>query len=100
MVAMETSYFISGYILTIIGRPVARIFRRGVAGVCCMHVCMQKHAIVVGLGTSCPRKFLENRCSEVASEAIWGQKQNCSSLHGSQGIAVFSCPYIFICQVR
>ena len=32
-----------------------------------------------GWGACSPRKFLEIRCSEIASEAILGQKQSCCS---------------------
>ena len=53
-------------------RPVARIFRRGVT-------CMHKHARLGGSGGMLPQEILENRCSEIASEAILGQKQNRSS---------------------
>ena len=31
------------------------------------------------MGACSPRTFLEIRCSEIASEAILGQKQSCSS---------------------
>ena len=41
-----------------------------------LYVCMHKHARVGGLGACSPRKFLEIRSSEVASEAILGQKQS------------------------
>ena len=34
-------------------------------------VCMHKHARLGGVGTCFPRKILEMRCSEIASEAIW-----------------------------
>ena len=54
-------------------RHIARIFRRGVT-------CMHKHARLGGSGGMlCQEIFLENRCSEIASEAILGQKQNHSS---------------------
>ena len=35
--------------------------------------------MVGGLGACSPRKFLEIRCSEIASEAILGQRQSHSS---------------------
>ena len=40
-----------------------------------LYACVHKHA---RLGGSGGRKFLEIRCSEIASEAILGQKQSCS----------------------
>ena len=40
-----------------------------------------------GLGACSPKKFLEIRCSESASEAILGQKQSCNSYHGSRSTA-------------
>ena len=43
-------------------------------------VCMHKHARLGGGAETCyPRKFLEIRCYEIASETIVGQKQSCSS---------------------
>ena len=43
-------------------------------------VCMHKHARLGGSGGICsPRRFLEIRCSMIASEAILGQKQSRSS---------------------
>ena len=47
-------------------------------------VCMQDHA--GGLGACFLRKFLEIRCSEIASEVILGQKQS-GVLHHSWSIA-------------
>ena len=46
-----------------------------------------------GLGVCSPRKVLEIRCSELASEAILGQKQSRSS-YMAQGVfhPIFSCP--------
>ena len=41
--------------------------------------CMNMHARGVWPGACSPRKFLEIRCSEIASEAILGQKQSGSS---------------------
>ena len=47
-----------------------------------LYVCMYKHAKVRGPGACSPRKFLEIRCSKIASE------QSCSSyIHGSRSIA-------------
>ena len=39
-------------------------------------------------GDAPPRKFLEIRCSEIASGAIFGQKQRCSSYYFIQFLAV------------
>ena len=57
-------------------RPVARISEGGLHE--CVHICMHKHARLVGLGAYSSRKFLEMRCSEIASEtkcravvAVW-----------------------------
>ena len=62
--------------MSLIGnRPVVRIFRRGVTWMSDLH----KHARLVGSGGMLPRKFLETRCSEIASEAIFRQKQSRSS---------------------
>ena len=44
-----------------------------------LYVCMHKHARVGGSGGMFPPNFLESRCSEIASEAILGQKQIRSS---------------------
>ena len=44
------------------------------------------HARLGGLGACFPRKFLEIRCSEIASEVILGQKQS-GVLHRSWSIA-------------
>ena len=44
-----------------------------------MNVCMHKDARLGGLGACSPRKILEIRCSEVASEAILGQKRSRSN---------------------
>ena len=46
---------------------------------CDMYVWLHKHARLRGLGACSPRKFLEIRCSEMASEAILGQSQSRSS---------------------
>ena len=53
-------------------RPVARIFRRGVTWMSDL----RKHACKTrgGLGACSPRKFFEIRCSEIASEAIFGHR--------------------------
>ena len=61
---------------------IARIFRRGLHEclVClvCMYACIIKDSRVVGSGGMLPKEILEIRCSEIASEAILGQKQSCS----------------------
>ena len=44
-----------------------------------MYVCMHKSARVGGHGGMLPQEILEIRCSEIASEAILGQKQ-CRSI--------------------
>ena len=53
-------------------RPVARIFRRGVTCVsdvnACVYICKSREV----WGHAPPRKILEIRCSEIASEAILG----------------------------
>ena len=56
-------------------RPIGRIFRRGVTWMPDLH----KHARLEGLGACSPRRFFKNRCSEIASEVILGQKQSRSS---------------------
>ena len=75
-------------------RPVARIFRRG------LHVCqMQVYACISmqDYGMLSQENFTEMRCSEIASEAILGQKQSRSSymthciLH-----SIFGCPCIHL----
>ena len=71
---------------TLFSDPVARIFARGLHG-CVM--CMQ--ARLGGGGV-----FLEIRCSEIASEAILGQKQHRSSSvrYMAHGVLypIFGCP--------
>ena len=54
----------------------------------CMYTYMPKHARLGGLGAS-----LEIRCSEIASEAILGQKQSRSS-YMARGVLhpIFGCP--------
>ena len=44
-----------------------------------LHIWMYEYARLGGSGGMPPRKFLEIRCSEIASEAILGQKQSGSS---------------------
>ena len=44
-----------------------------------------------------PRKVLEIRCSDIASEAILGQKQSCSSCMARRALhPIFSCPYMHL----
>ena len=58
-----------------------------------LYVCMHKHARLGGLGACFLRKILGIRCSEIASGAILGQKQSCSS-YMARGVlhAIFGCP--------
>ena len=46
-----------------------------------VHVCMYKHLILGGVWGHAPPGifYIEIRCSEIASEAILGQKQSCST---------------------
>ena len=56
-----------------------------------MHVCIHKHPSMLS-----PKEFLEIRCSEIASEAILGQKQSRSSyVHGSRSIASNFCLFMY-----
>ena len=74
-------------------RPVARIFRRGVTWVSDVYVCMHKHARLGGSGGMLPHENFRMRCSEIASEAILGQKQSRSS-YMARGVLhqIFGCP--------
>ena len=55
---------------------------------------MHKHARLEG--ASSPRKFWKIRYSEIASEAILGQKQGCSSYMVHRALhTVFVCPYVW-----
>ena len=55
----------------------------------CMYAYISKQARKTrGSGGCSPRKFLEIRCSEVASGAIFGQKQSRSSYYFIQFLAV------------
>ena len=48
------------------------------------------------MGTCSPIKFLEIKCSEIASEAILGQKQSGSSYMARRVLhPIFGCPCIF-----
>ena len=48
------------------------------------------------MGTCSPIKFLEIKCSEIASEAILGQKQSGSSYMACRVLhPIFGCPCIF-----
>ena len=76
-------------------RPVARIFRSGVTWM------SDKHARLGESGGMPPRNFLGIRCSEIASEAILGQKQSCSS-YMARGVLhpIFDCPRMhLLCQL-
>ena len=58
-------------------RPVARTFRRRVTWLSVVYVCMYKHTRSMTRGAwghAPPGKFLEIRCSEIASEAILGDR--------------------------
>ena len=53
-----------------------------------LYVCMHKHARLGGSGACSPRKFFfKIGCSDIASEAIFGQKPSRSSCSGSWSIA-------------
>ena len=55
----------------------------------CMYACINKQACKTrGIGACTPRKFFEIRCSDIASEAILGQKQSCSSYMARHFLAV------------
>ena len=59
----------------------------------CMYAYINKQAGKTrGSGGCSPRKFLEIRCSEVASGAIFGQKQSRSSYYFIQFLAVLAKP--------
>ena len=58
-----------------------------------VYVCMHKNARAGGSGGCSPRKILEIRCSEIASEAILGQKLSRSS-YMARG-EIFVCPHDF-----
>ena len=88
---------LSVYVVTYVCRPVARIFRRGVTQRSDVYI-MHKHACKIrDLGASSHRTFLEIRCSEIASEAIFGHKMSYSSdmalglLH-----SIFGCPCLHL----
>ena len=56
-----------------------------------VYVCVYKQTSTQdqgGLGGCSPRKFLEIRCSKIASGAIFGQKQSRSSYYFIQFLAV------------
>ena len=52
-------------------RLVAKIFRRGITWMCDVYVYMHKHERLGGSGGMLPQEI---RFSEIASEAIFGQK--------------------------
>ena len=51
-------------------------------------MCMYAYISKGGSGGCSPRKFLEIRCSEIASGAIFGQKQSRGSYYFIQFLAV------------
>ena len=59
---------------------------------------LRKHTRVGGSGGMLPRKFLEIRCSEIASEAILGQKHSYNS-YLARGVLhpIFSCRCTVFC---
>ena len=65
----------SSFYQSVNGRPVARIFRRGVTSMSNLH----QHTRLSDLGACSPRKFFEIRCSEIASEVILGLKHSHTS---------------------
>ena len=62
-----------------------------------MYVCMHKHTKLGGSGGMLPQEILEIRCSEIASEAILGQKQSRSS-YMARGVLhpIFGCPRMYL----
>ena len=54
-----------------------------------------KHERLGGPRGILPQEILEIRCSEIVSEAIFGQKQSCSS-YIAHGVLhpIFDCPYM------
>ena len=54
----------------------------------CIYAYINKHARLGSLGGCSPRKFLEIRCSEIASGVNFGQKQSHSSYYFIQFLAV------------
>ena len=77
-----------GLIYNSVGRPKARIFAKGVTWVCDVYACITK-ARLKGSGGMLP----QDRCSEIASEAILGQKLSRSSSvrYVARGV-LFGCP--------
>ena len=79
---------------------ITRNFARGVTCLSDVYECitMQDWG---GVGACFLRKILEIRCSEIASEAIWGQKQSSSSSLRYMGRGVlyqiFGCMHVCIC---
>ena len=56
-----------------------------------LYVCMHNHARLVSLGGMLPHKILI-RCSEIASEAILGQRQSLSSYMARRVLhPIFGC---------
>ena len=57
---------------------------------------LHKHARVGGSGGMLPQENVEIRCSEIASEAILGQKQSRSSYMARGELhPIFGCPHDF-----
>ena len=54
----------------------------------CMYAYINKRTRLGGLGGCSPRKFLEIRCSEIASGVNFGQKQSHSSYYFIQFLAI------------
>ena len=58
---------------------------------------MDKNASLGGSGGMLPQEILEIRCSEIASQAIFGQKQSCSSYMALEVLhATFGCPFMHL----
>ena len=53
----------------------------------CIYICIYKHARLGWSGGMLPQDLFEIRCSEIASEAILGQKQSHSSYMAHISIA-------------
>ena len=62
-----------------------------------LYVCMHKYARLGGLGACFPRKFLEVRSSEIASEAILGQEQSHNSYMLAEYCIQFLAVHVCIC---
>ena len=72
--SQDTQFILNDLEFLTICWPIARIFIRGLhIWLMCMYECTDQKS----LGTCSSWKFLKIRCSEVACEAILGQKQSC-----------------------